>query len=330
MRTAVSHPRLKPTARRPVDRRRAPVRRCLSRVAAVLTLAANPLPSSAQPQPAGMLAAWVELTPTGPSVRVVTAAASCPRAGVSAAADAPPAAWGTPMVVRARPEPPDFPNLVCEWQPSPGVGWVHLAGWPTALRLPPRDPRRTVVSGDSGCLGKDSQNCASDWPLADIARWAAARQADLVIHLGDINYRGTNCVAYDGCCTYNPINCGFPACGDAWVTWQADFFTPAAPLLAVAPWVVTRGNHELCSRGGRGWFRYLDPRSPPPTCPDNPVEELTYSAPYSLDFGDRLRLVLMDTANACGEWSVGKQISTFREQFRRVAEQTATRWRRPG
>ena len=29
---------------------------------------------------------------------------------------------------------------------------------------------------------------------------------------------------------------------------------PAAELLATAPWVVARGNHELCSRAGLGWF----------------------------------------------------------------------------
>ena len=308
-------------------RRRAQVRRLfrVAAVAAFLTPVVDPFPSSGQslPPPAGVLAAWVELTPTGPSVRVVTDAASCPRAGVSAAADESPA-WGTPLVVRAMPAPPDFPNLVCEWQPSPAVGYVHIAGWPTALRLPPADPQRIVVFGDSGCLGKGDQNCASDWPFADIVRWAAGRQPDLVIHVGDLNYRGTNCVAYDGCCTYNPINCGFPACGDSWATWQADFFTPAAPLLAAAPWVVTRGNHELCSRGGRGWFRYLDPHSPPPTCPDNPVEEMTYTAPYPVSFGDRLRLLVMDSANACGEWPIGNQISRFREQFGRLAEYAAT------
>ena len=47
--------------------------------------------------------------------------------------------------------------------------------------------------------------------------------------------------------------------GDNWAVWQKDFFDPAAPLLAAAPWVLVRGNHELCSRGGHGWFRLLDP-----------------------------------------------------------------------
>jgi hypothetical protein len=136
------------------------------------------------------------------------------------------------MVVRAAPNPPDFPNLVCEWQPMPAVRYVVLEGHPTALRMPAPNPRRIVVFGDSGCLGGNDQDCQRDWYFADIARFAAARIPDLVIHTGDYNYRGTNCIAYDGCCTYNPINCGFPICGDSWANWHGDFFAPAAPLLA--------------------------------------------------------------------------------------------------
>ena len=29
-------------------------------------------------------------------------------------------------------------------------------------------------------------------------------------------------------------------------------------LLATAPWILLRGNHEDCSRAGEGWFRFLD------------------------------------------------------------------------
>jgi hypothetical protein len=42
--------------------------------------------------------------------------------------------------------------------------------------------------------------------------------------------------------------------------WEADFFAPAAKLLAAAPWIVVRGNHESCARAGQGWWRFLDPR----------------------------------------------------------------------
>jgi hypothetical protein len=47
--------------------------------------------------------------------------------------------------------------------------------------------------------------------------------------------------------------------GDNWDTWKADFFKPAAPLLAVAPWIATRGNHEICARAGLGFMLFLDP-----------------------------------------------------------------------
>ena len=56
--------------------------------------------------------------------------------------------------------------------------------------------------------------------------------------------------------------------GDNWAVWQNDFFDPAAPLLAAAPWVLVRGNHELCRRGGHGWFRFLDRLPMERTCRD--------------------------------------------------------------
>ena len=71
----------------------------------------------------------------------------------------------------------------------------------------------------------------------------------------------------------------------------------------------TRGNHELCSRAGPGWFYLLDPGSAllggnydqascPPQVGDN--DHLMLSQPYRLDLGT-LRLIVMDTANACDE-----------------------------
>jgi hypothetical protein len=293
--------------------------------AVVLALWLSAAPGAAQPSPPspGVLAAWVELSPTGPVVRVITAAASCPRAAPVDAPGAPPVTWETPMTVRAEPAPPDFPNLVCEWQPPSTARYIQIEGEPSALRLPMPNPRRIVVLGDSGCFGGSTQDCERDWPFPDIARFAAARQPDLVIHLGDYNYRGTNCVAYDGCCTYNPVTCGFPNCGDSWDNWQTDFFTPAAPLLAAAPWVTVRGNHELCGRTGRGWFRYLDPHSPPPTCARNPVEHPTYTAPFPLYLGDNLRLVVLDSASACGELAERDDVAEFREQFARLDEHAA-------
>lgn len=280
-------------------------------------------PAMGQGAAGGVLAAWTELTPVGPAVRAVTTAATCPLVTITAPAADGAAAPPTAMRVRALPAPPAFPDLTCEWTPPPGTRAVGVAGWPAALPLLAPEPRRIVVFGDSGCLGGYNQDCAGGWPFADIARFAAARQPDLVIHLGDYNYRGTNCVAYDACCTYNPDTCGFPDCGDNWSTWNEDFFAPAAPLLAAAPWLMVRGNHELCSRAGRGWFRYLDPHSPPRVCAANPVEEPTFTQPYALTLGSALRLLVLDSANACGEFPVGDQIARYRDQFARLDEEAS-------
>jgi hypothetical protein len=274
-------------------------------------------------QSSRILATWVELSPTGPVLRAVTGAAACPRVATLAAPGATPTAWQEVMTVRAAPAPPAFVDRVCQWQPPPAVYAVAVEGVPGALRMPVANPQRIIVFGDTGCLGGTYQDCGREWYFADLARSAAARQPDLVIHLGDYNYRGTNCVAYDACCTYNPDNCGFPNCGDSSANWQADFFTPAAPLLTAAPWVMSRGNHELCSRAGRGYFRYLDPHPTPPACAANPVIEPTYIDPYALDLGDSLRLLVVDSANACGEPSERDNVSAYRQQLGLLAQLAA-------
>jgi hypothetical protein len=292
------------------------------RAAIVLTLIGAPAAAQLPAAPSAVLAAWVEFGTAGPVVRAITTAAFCPRA---ASIDSPIAspAWGAPMVVREGPSGPDFPNLVCEWQPPSTTQFIAIEGAASVLRMPVATPRRIVVLADTGCFGGSQQNCEHDWPFPAIARFAAARQPDLVLHLGDYNYRGTACVAYDGCCDYNPINCGFPNCGDSWSNWQQDFFDPAAPLLAAAPWLTVRGNHELCGRAGRGWFRYLDPHSPPLTCEANPVINPTYTAPFPVYIGSGVRIMVMDSASACGEKLERNDIAEYHQEFERLAEHVA-------
>jgi hypothetical protein len=60
-------------------------------------------------------------------------------------------------------------------------------------------------------------------------------------------------------CPPRDAGCARSPHGDDWPTWKADFFAPAAPALLAAPWIVVRGNHEICSRAGPGYFRLLDP-----------------------------------------------------------------------
>ncbi len=143
--------------------------------------------------------------------------------------------------------------------------------------------------GDTGCRIKGTaiQNCndPKQWPFAEIAAQAAKLKPDLVIHVGDYLYRESPCPAGDKRCDGTPW-------GDNWPAWAADFFTPAAPLLAASPWVILRGNHEDCERSGPGWLRLLGPLL------FNPVAGCVSHVPlYTVPLGD-VDLAVMDNADA--------------------------------
>ena len=70
--------------------------------------------------------------------------------------------------------------------------------------------------------------------------------------LGDYFYRESACPAGNAGCAGSPW-------GNNWTTWQADFYTPAAPLLSAAPIVLVRGNHEDCKRSGSGFQLLMGP-----------------------------------------------------------------------
>ena len=229
----------------------------LLRLAAVVALAAAP--ASAAP-----LAAWVEMTSGGAELRLVTAATACPTATVDGAP--------RPMTERAGPDEA-FDNRVCTAPLRPGKHAVTADG--TTLAAPAARPARLVIIGDTGCRMKGVvfQGCndGSDWPFPRVAALAAARRPDLVIHLGDYYYREIPCPRWARRCAGSPY-------GDRWATWKAEVFDPAAPLLAAAPWVFARGNHETCDRGGGGWFRMLDGAAPATAC-------LARSPTFSVDIG---------------------------------------------
>jgi hypothetical protein len=150
-----------------------------------------------------------------------------------------------------------FPVLTCELMLPAGTVRAAIGG--QALPLPKANPQRIVVVGDSGCLVNSSYNIFQScddvalWPFPNIADAAAAMAPDLVIHVGDYHYRESACAAGNAGCAGSPWGYG-------WDAWQADFFRPARNLLAAAPWIVMRGNHESCNRAGQGWWRFLDPR----------------------------------------------------------------------
>jgi hypothetical protein len=102
-------------------------------------------------------------------------------------------------------------------------------------------------------------NDPAKWPFPQVAAAAASLKPDLVIHVGDYLYRESPCPPGDNGCAGSPW-------GDNWVTWQADFYTPAAPLLAAAPIMLVRGNHEDCARAGPGWQRLQGPAAVGDAC----------------------------------------------------------------
>ena len=240
---------------------------------------------TAQAAQARILSQWVQLGPDGSaSVRAITED-TCPAVTFDGRS--------VPMSVRAEParsfgnvKPAQFPVRSCEATvPSDTIAAV-LDG--KALPLPRANPQRILVFGDSGCrlkTGDPTQDCNDirSWPFPKIAALAAAARPDLIIHVGDYHYREDACPADHTGCAGSPWGYG-------WDAWDADFFTPAAPLLAAAPWVMVRGNHEDCSRAGEGWFRFLDRAPMEPSCRD-------LTGDFVVRFGD-FGIVVVDSGTA--------------------------------
>jgi hypothetical protein len=182
-----------------------------------------------------------------------------------------------------------FPVTVC--QQALGTQPVQLPGMPRPVAAPSQ-VQRVVVIGDTGCRAQE-QDCSSaaSWPFAPVAYGAAGAGGDLTVHVGDYIYR-------ERCSSNVP-----QPCGDKWATWVADWFQPVGELLSRAPWVFARGNHEDCTRGGRGWFIFFDPR-PLPADGCDPTTQ-----PYAVPVPGVGRLLILDSACApwysTGCWSTG-------------------------
>ena len=253
-----------------------------------------------------LASSFVMIGPDGaPVARALTVAPSCPSIeldgrSVSMQVRAPFA----PMPLRPlalghdgkpRPTPASNPVLSCELPIPVGTRLASIAG--QALPLPQADYKRIVVIGDTGCRlkGKDFQACNDPqaFPFSTVAASAAAWHPDLVIHVGDYHYREDPCPRDRPGCAGSPFGYG-------WDAWNADFFAPARTLLAAAPWVFARGNHETCTRGGQGWQRFLDPTpyTEERSC-DLPENDDTadYTDPYAVPLGGGIQLIVFDSAN---------------------------------
>lgn len=121
------------------------------------------------------------------------------------------------------------------------------------------------------------------WPLRILMKRAVQENPDVLIHMGDFVYRQGPCpypnnnsatcsginlpprFSFNGSSDDAMIMNFVPGLyGDTFWSWWADFFYPSLEALAEVPWIALRGNHESCSRAGRGWFLFLSsqPYSP--------------------------------------------------------------------
>ena len=265
--------------------------------------------------------AWVlQSAERGWTVRAITGAADCPTLRWTAADGKPGpglAAMGlraAPAVLAPRPGAPQgplrdtqFSLRSCEAPWPLGAARVQLGQF--TLAAPPAEISRIVLIADTGCRMKQSDAAFQDcndpqaWPFAAVSRSAAATRPDLVIHLGDLHYRESPCPVDPLTQTERPGCAGSPwGYGDD--AWQADFFRPAAPLLAAAPWLIVRGNHESCGRAGVGWQRYLaaEAFSAGRSCQDPAQDaEADFSAPYAVAISADTQLIVFDSSLAAGK-----------------------------
>jgi Calcineurin-like phosphoesterase len=262
-----------------------------------------------------VLAAWTELVgdkhpapypqATGHTVvRVITSAATCP----SAEAD------GQPLQLTVRQAASlAFPVTTCQATPRANAQHVTVAG--VTLLTEPARLQRIIVIGDTGCRLKGPlvQDCnnVSRWPFPLVAAHAAAKDPDLVIHVGDYYYRESPCPAGAAGCAGSPH-------GDAWGAWAADIFDPAAPLLTAAPWIFVRGNHEQCGRGADGWFRILDAAPVPQSCKVNIT-----ALPFTVRL-DGLTLNVMDSADTDDVTAPADLVAVWTKQLEQLGSATET------
>ena len=300
--------------------------------------------SDAASNSGNILSAWVMVGTKNEAIARVITSYAPPATATASAADACPQITvddvTTRMTLRSAPSSPAlratasdpadskaaaFPVSVCEQTLPASAKAVSVAG--QKLAVPKADPKRIIVLGDSGCRLKKADNAwqsCSDgnaWPFEKVATAAAALNPDLVLHVGDYHYRENACPADVAGCKDSPWGYG-------WDTWQADLFKPGAKLLAAAPWVMVRGNHEECARGGQGWFRFLDPQpfSANRSC-DLAINDATanYSDPYAVKLGSNSQVIVFDSAKN-GKVALkpeDSQLALYQKQFRQVADLAA-------
>lgn len=249
------------------------------------------------------VSAWVQYVANGLELRVVLpGSTACPSASLDG--------HDTPMSVRAAGA--NGFELVCSLAIPKGT--KSLKWGEISFPLPTAEPKTILVLGDTGCRIKGTfvQACNDPkaWPFAGLAKAAAALKPDLIVHLGDYLYRESPCPPGVTGCAGSPY-------GDNWASWDADFFTPGEPLLAAAPWVIIRGNHEDCARSGNGFLRLLGPMAfdPAAACID-------HIDPYAVTAG-RQTIAVTDTAIGSDQNVDDKVVALFQKDFEALTAMAA-------
>ncbi|MDB5648778.1 MAG: hypothetical protein JWL62_298, partial [Hyphomicrobiales bacterium] len=246
---------------------------------------------------------WVQYVPGGIEARALTDRAECPKAAIDSVA--------ARMSPRSTPGP-EYPILVCSLPLPAGTRVATIDGMP--LPLPKARPDRILVIGDTGCRLKGEQvqacNDISEWPFRIGADISAELKPDLVLHVGDLHYRESECPAANKGCAGTPF-------GDSWAVWRADFFSPGELLLNAAPWIFVRGNHEECERGGKGWARTLDPYAWVPS--EGKTGCLGPAKPFTVDLGG-ITLGVVDVSTADESKVYAAQVDLYKSVFKSVID----------
>ena len=270
-------------------------------------------------------AAWVQYgSAHGWEVRALTKATACPSlewdgGELPLASRAPAGAVAPRDNAHDDAKPAVFDAMSCEVAVPANASRLRVAQF--VLPVPHAELRRLVLMGDSGCRMKAAEDAYQDcldpqaWPFARVNATAAAMHPDLVVHVGDLHYRESPCPAGRAGCAGSPWGYG----GDV---WMADFFAPAAPLLASAPWVIARGNHEACNRAGLGWFRFLAATdfSPRLSCV-SPADDADadFTPPYAVPLDAQTQLIVFDSAAMSGK-AYPSDAPAFQRYSRLMAE----------
>ncbi len=276
---------------------------------------------------------------------------------------------------RQNPDPGLFAVTVCEAVIPFGQSFT-VKGTATTINAVTQSPSRILVYGDTGCKTSDCgtpspTNPNPATPFQGLASAGAGQTPHLILHMGDYNYRGTpgtihfkesgkktkKLAVYDAgddapsdrqcqlTSHYYSQNATDSPSKDNWTNWSADFFLPAQDLLPLAPWVFARGNHELCSRAGPGWFYFLGPGSnlsgagtpQQMTCPAQGslaspdvtvLGHLAFVDPYAVNLNN-LSVIVMDSANACDAFAPKLTTAKYSGQFKKLgglSKGSSRRW----